>query len=773
MSAALAPGTASAAAVCPDMGATSWTNASGGSWDDSTNWSNGVPGLSCTVSITLAGTYTVDVPIGGGVKTLTLGAASGTQTLRLLGSTTTGGAQQDSIFRADGTVTVGQHGVLQYSAIGSNPGGITSTGSGTIVNSGIVRTDLGSGAGTRDIQNNVTNNSGGVIALHTSTSTCGCGGTHLWSNAGTITTDAATTSTFTGTANGVQFSQSGGTVMNKGRMEIGGGYTHTGGTTTGNPIEICGSLDGPANTAATFEFHPLPDINCGGGGSSQLTGDIGSATSVLIHSESGGVISSVAQALTNRGTITIDGGPGQGQLVGQPFTNAGTLNISPASGAPSTHITSAFTNRGRIVIAANDSADLASKFTQSAGEVTVGAGATFSANNNMAFSGGTIANSGTFTENGQLDHTGGSSSGHLIELCGGDLNTPGPGNAGFVIGRISNCSSMGIDGDVGAGSTVRVESTDPQIDVSTGSFANHGAVTVVSDPTHLVQLHGSTLTNFGTLDVTGSNLVLGVENHGAWNVRALSGVATNVNTAHMAGGTSTVDGTLNIGGDLPVTGGVVQGTGTIAPSSTVTNTGGTVHPGHSPGILSITGNYTQTKAGTLAIAVAGRNPGSGYSRLAVSGTATIAGTLHVTTTRAQTGTLPVVTAAARTGTFGSKSFSGEKWSVSYNATGINLKGTAPPTATAKPKIHGTSTSGKTLTATTGTFTGRPTKYAYRWLRCSSAATKCNQIANATHRTYVLVRADVGHRLRVRVTATGPGGRATATSDPTRVVMKPS
>ncbi len=134
------------------------------------------------------------------------------------------------------------------------------------LNSGLVRTDAGSVAGTRDIQNNVTNNATGVIALHTNTNTCGCGGTHTWINHGTITTDPGTFNTFTGTAAGVLFTQDGGTFTNNGRAIISGGYTHTGGTTTGNPIELCGShFSGPSTAAAKFEFDTVPSVSCGGG----------------------------------------------------------------------------------------------------------------------------------------------------------------------------------------------------------------------------------------------------------------------------------------------------------------------------------------------------------------------------------------------------------------------------------------------------------------------------------------------------------------------------
>ena len=49
----------------------------------------------------------------------------------------------------------------------------------------------------------------------------------------------------------------------------------------------------------------------------------------------------------------------------------------------------------------------------------------------------------------------------------------------------------------------------------------------------------------------------------------------------------------------------------------------------SAGILRITGNYTQSSGGTLKVEVGGTTPGSGYDQLAVSGAATLGGTLNV------------------------------------------------------------------------------------------------------------------------------------------------
>ncbi len=99
---------------------------------------------------------------------------------------------------------------------------------------------------------------------------------------------------------------------------------------------------------------------------------------------------------------------------------------------------------------------------------------------------------------------------------------------------------------------------------------------------------------------------------------------------------------------------------------------------------------------------------------------------------------------------------------------------AVPANTAQPAISGTPAQGQTLTATTGTWNNNPTSFAYQWVRCSSSGgapdgSDCAAIGGATTTAYVLAAADVGARLRVRVTATNGDGQSTAASNATEVI----
>ena len=77
--------------------------------------------------------------------------------------------------------------------------------------------------------------------------------------------------------------------------------------------------------------------------------------------------------------------------------------------------------------------------------------------------------------------------------------------------------------------------------------------------------------------------------------------------------------------------------------------------------------------------------------------------------------------------------------------------------------------GTSISATAGTWSGSPPiTFAYRWEQCDAGGNNCS-LAGGTASTYVPTAADVGHTLRVRVTATNVAGSTSAESEPTRVV----
>lgn len=94
---------------------------------------------------------------------------------------------------------------------------------------------------------------------------------------------------------------------------------------------------------------------------------------------------------------------------------------------------------------------------------------------------------------------------------------------------------------------------------------------------------------------------------------------------------------------------------------------------------------------------------------------------------------------------------------------------AAPANTSRPTIGGRDRDGSTLTAYNGRWTNNPTSFAYVWLRCGSGGANCAAISGANSRHYTLTTSDVGHRIRVQVTASNSSGGTNATSDATGVV----
>lgn len=100
---------------------------------------------------------------------------------------------------------------------------------------------------------------------------------------------------------------------------------------------------------------------------------------------------------------------------------------------------------------------------------------------------------------------------------------------------------------------------------------------------------------------------------------------------------------------------------------------------------------------------------------------------------------------------------------------VRMTAELAPRNTELPTISGTPAVGQTVTATPGTWSGKPTSFAYQWQRCDAAGAACAGIPAATGQTYVVAETDFGSTLRVAVTARNAVGGAVATSAPTSVV----
>ncbi len=104
-------------------------------------------------------------------------------------------------------------------------------------------------------------------------------------------------------------------------------------------------------------------------------------------------------------------------------------------------------------------------------------------------------------------------------------------------------------------------------------------------------------------------------------------------------------------------------------------------------------------------------------------------------------------------------------------------GVGAPLNVLAPSVAGTARDGSVLSASAGTWTGlAPIEFSYQWLRCDSNGAACNDVGPATSETaHLLIHEDVGHTLRVAVTATNSAGSASVTSAASAVVraLKPT
>jgi hypothetical protein len=74
-----------------------------------------------------------------------------------------------------------------------------------------------------------------------------------------------------------------------------------------------------------------------------------------------------------------------------------------------------------------------------------------------------------------------------------------------------------------------------------------------------------------------------------------------------------------------------------------------------------------------------------------------------------------------------------------------------------PTIFGSRVQGETLTASPGFWSNNPSSYDYQWSECDSSGNACSTISGATGTAHSLTPADLGHAIRVLVTASNSGG----------------
>jgi sugar lactone lactonase YvrE len=98
-----------------------------------------------------------------------------------------------------------------------------------------------------------------------------------------------------------------------------------------------------------------------------------------------------------------------------------------------------------------------------------------------------------------------------------------------------------------------------------------------------------------------------------------------------------------------------------------------------------------------------------------------------------------------------------------------LMPSSTPSNTASPSVSGETVEGRTLSTSTGTWTGAPSRYTYQWQRCNTSGSECVNIEGARSQTYTLAGADVSKTVRAVVSATNASGSTSASSTATSVI----
>ena len=323
---------------------------------------------------------------------------------------------------------------------------------------------------------------------------------------------------------------------------------------------------------------------------------------------------------------------------------------------------------------------------------------------------------------------------NVTYLNQGTVGSNASGGVGITInpGTWTNDTSGTLEAISGSSTTLTSNLTNYENGTLTGGIYKVGANSA------LRIINSGIVTNAATIVLDGANsnfyrdtgstsaLADFVTNNGSFTVtdlRVFAAAASFNNTANLIVGTggsfsetgtyiqSSATGVTQVDGILTttnstvnITGGIVQGNGTVA--ATLTNSA-TVNPCNAgPGILTISGSYIQTSAGTLDLELGGINAGNpDFDQIFIAGTATLAGTLNVTLIN---GFVPVagnsfrvLTFTSRSGDFTTKNGlelgGGLYLATSYDQAGLTL-------ITSHASINVNPTSGLVTTETGGTAT---------------------------------------------------------------------
>ncbi len=341
------------------------------------------------------------------------------------------------------------------------------------------------------------------------------------------------------------------------------------------------------------------------------------------------------------------------------FSNAGTVRVESGSLALRGFNATGGTDTGAYDVEA------AGTLVFMGGNRTMTASASISGEGTIEVHGGATALAGVYDVGATRFVTGagvfnldGESATDTLAITSGTLGGSGTltvtdgfiWKGGVMRGSGTTVVDAGISLDIG---TAAVSLSDSRTLRLSGSTTWSGAVGINNGSSAVTLVNAGTFTSTGPGERTffaGTFSNEGTFVHDAGTVRFSSGF-DNAGTVRVDGGTLRLQGFNATGGTdtgtytvadsarLEFTGGnrtlaasaQVAGTGTVAfLGGSVTN-GATWRPGASPGRLTVGSRYPAGN-GVLEVEIGGYAPGTAYDQLAVTGTATLGGTLRVVLT---------------------------------------------------------------------------------------------------------------------------------------------
>jgi hypothetical protein len=262
-------------------------------------------------------------------------------------------------------------------------------------------------------------------------------------------------------------------------------------------------------------------------------------------------------------------------------------------------------------------------------------------------------------------------SGDLTNLTAGTLT----GGTYHVAGTL-RLDEAGTGGITANGATIRLDGSAATMTNATAGDALAGL---------------STNAAAGTLQVSGGRqqaVAAGLTNAGALVIDAGSRLTVPGGDLVQTGGSTTLTGStaqlrLVGGGTVRVDGGTLTGSGTV--DATLVRNAARVEPGVSgPGVLDLTGGFTQAASGTLAVDLDGTAPGTQYDVLSAAGPVELAGTLELDGGHAPADgdTYEIATGSSRQGTFdsitGDDAGGGLTFVPVYDTAAVRVLATAAP-----------------------------------------------------------------------------------------------